>query len=68
LKYTPFNTLKMAKKVNNNTEVKVSIELEHFDGELEFICTGKSRHLKADLKINLTHAIATIFKRLGYIK
>jgi hypothetical protein len=58
----------MAKKVVNNSEVKVSIDLDQFDGELEFECTGKSRHLKAGLKVNLHFDLAKLFKRLGYIK
>jgi hypothetical protein len=58
----------MAKKVVNNSEVKVSVDLDQFDGELEFECTGKSRHLKAGLKVNLRFDLAKLFKRLGYIK
>jgi hypothetical protein len=57
----------MAKKVINS-EVKESIELNHFEGELEFECTGKSKHLPINLKVNLHFDLAKLFKRLGYIK
>lgn len=58
----------MAKKVVEKSEVKVNVDLEQFDGELEFECTGKSKHLKAGLKVNLHFDLAKLFKRLGYIK
>jgi hypothetical protein len=54
----------MAKKVINSEVV----ELEHFEGELEFECTGKSKHLPIKLKVNLHFDLAKLFKRLGYIK
>jgi hypothetical protein len=53
----------MAKKV-----ISEVVELEHFDGELEFECTGKSKHLPVRLKVNLHFDLAKLFKRLGYIK
>lgn len=49
-------------------KVEVNVEFEHFDGELEFISTGKSKHLKADLVVKLTSVVAELFLRLGYVK
>jgi len=58
----------MAKKIINNSEVKVNVDLDKFDGEVEFICTGKSKHLDAGLKVKLHFDLAKVFKKLGYIK
>lgn len=60
----------MAKKVieNKEVEVKAKIEIEAFEGEIEFECTGKSKHLKAGLKVNLPYVLAKLFHKQGYIK
>jgi hypothetical protein len=58
----------MEKVVKEKVVKEKVVDLDQFDGELEFECTGKSKHLKAGLKVDLHFDLAKLFKRLGYIK